>query len=356
MRGSARTTMISPSGLAQATQASPHELSSRQAGSARCSPRKDQRRLRCVLWLAVAVIGVMAGSANAAVTPISVNGTAGPFTFDTQPGFETGWSTLLWTGNSVLFGETLATVDAKVQTLGASLFVTALGSAAGTLPAAVAGPARWNSTSLRIFTRPTQDNGEIIMATLTNASGIPSTQLTLDYDLTVAGSTSIVEEVYGHIVYYSLSGTAGSWVQFPGGPQADNTLRTFHKTLTADLSATPWPTNATLYVLWVDDNGSGTPDNSLEIDNVTFTVPALPSMPAFANSADPANRTVAQCGSTTFTNRASGNPLPTYQWYFNDVDHPIGGATGATYTIASAAINDAGIYFVQAVNSQGAAE
>jgi hypothetical protein len=36
--------------------------------------------------------------------------------------------------------------------------------------------------------------------------------------------------------------------------------------------------------------------------------------------------------------------------------HPIGSATGATYTIASAAINDAGIYFVKAVNSQGAAE
>ena len=44
-----------------------------------------------------------------------------------------------------------------------------------------------------------------------------------------------------------------------------------------DLSDTPWTVGSTLYVLWADDNGSGTPDNANQIDNfaVSLALPAL---------------------------------------------------------------------------------
>jgi len=296
-------------------------------------------------------------SARAAVTPISLNGTAGPFTFDTQPGVANGWSSLTRAGGANGTVDTYAIIDGKVQTNVASAIVAALGSASGTPATAATGPARWNSTELNIFTRPTGDNGELIMATLLNSSGGSVTNLTLDYDLTVEGNSAIIEEVYGHIVYYSLTGAAQSWIPFspPGGngQQPDNTLGIFHKNFSVDLSATPWPAGTTLYVLFADDNGSGTPDNALEIDNISFTeqhsTVAIPLF--FVNPADPADRTNATGTTTTFNAVASGQPAPTYQWYSNDVAHPLPGQTSSSYTIASVKLTDAGSYFVIASNS-----
>src|SRR5438477_472316 len=95
--------------------------------------------------------------------------------------------------------------------------------------------------------------GAAVTPILVNGTAGPVTQLTLDYDLTVSPDNTKAEQVYGNLVYYSLSGAANTWVQFPGGPQPDNTLGTFHKTLIADLTATPWGAGSNLYVLWADD-------------------------------------------------------------------------------------------------------
>jgi len=238
-----------------------------------------------------------------------------------------------------------------------------LGSASGTPATAATVPARWNSTELNIFTRPTGDNGELIMTTLINQSGGDITNLTLDYDLSVENNDNAVrvEEVYGQIVYYSLTGAAWSWHAFGpqggDGQQPDNTLGTFHKHFSADLVSPVFP-GYVVYILFADDNGSGAPDNALEIDNISFTerhgAPTLVA-PSFANNTDPVDRTNATGTATTFTAVANGNPAPTYQWYSNDTAHALSGQTSSSYTIASVTLTDAGSYFVIASNSVGTA-
>ncbi|RPI94975.1 MAG: hypothetical protein EHM39_11990, partial [Chloroflexi bacterium] len=52
----------------------------------------------------------------------------------------------------------------------------------------------------------------------------------------------------------------------------------------------------------------------------------------------PASATVNELASTNFTAAASGNPIPTVQWYRNGVLIP--GATQSTYTITAAAMTD----------------
>jgi len=55
------------------------------------------------------------------------------------------------------------------------------------------------------------------MATLQNNTGNAATALTIEYDLgelNAAGPT-VVEELPGHQVYYSLTGSANSWTLIP---------------------------------------------------------------------------------------------------------------------------------------------
>ncbi len=77
---------------------------------------------------------------------------------------------------------------------------------------------------------------------------------------------------------------------------------------------------------------------------VTTTPPAIVTQPA--------SQSVVAGNAVTFTAAASGTPAPTYQWRKNGAS--IGGATNATYTIASANPADAGTYTVVASNSAGA--
>jgi len=326
--------------------------------------KTNQYRMKKIFFSLTAALACLAGSASAAVTPIGLNGTAGPFTFDTQPGLADGWSTFLWSGGANGTADTYAIIDGRVQLLTAGSIATALGSLAGTPPTAATAPAHWASAEMRIYTRPTGTAGDVIMATLVNNSGGNITNLTLDYDLSVENNDNAVrvEEVYGHIVYYSLSGAANSWVAFSAqggnGQQPDNTLGTFHKNFSTSLSATPVLPGGTVYVLFADDNGSGTPDNALEIDNISFTEQhsaATTQAPVFVNNTDPVDRTAATGTPTTFTAVATGNPAPTYQWYSNDVAHALSGQTSSSYTIASLKLTDAGSYFVIASNNIGTA-
>lgn len=55
----------------------------------------------------------------------------------------------------------------------------------------------------------------------------------------------------------------------------------------------------------------------------------------------------------TFSIIATGSPTITYQWYTSS--GPIGGATGSSYTISSAAMTDRKQYWVVATNQQGSA-
>ena len=67
----------------------------------------------------------------------------------------------------------------------------------------------------------------------------------------------------------------------------------------------------------------------------------------------PESQTVAIGESVTFSVAVIAAPDPTFQWYRNDA--PIDGATGSTYTIASASPEDWGDYHVVVSNSAGTA-
>jgi hypothetical protein len=67
----------------------------------------------------------------------------------------------------------------------------------------------------------------------------------------------------------------------------------------------------------------------------------------------PANQTVSQGQTATFTVTATGIPNPSYQWLKNG--SPISGATGATLTISNAVRTNAGSYSVIVSNGAGSA-
>ena len=83
-------------------------------------------------------------------------------------------------------------------------------------------------------------------------------------------------------------------------------------------------------------------------DDAVLTVNAVPAF-----TTQPASQTVTAGAAVTFTAAASGSPAPTFQWRKNGAN--ITGATGASYTIASATTADAGTYAVVATNSAGSA-
>src|SRR5208283_214694 len=98
----------------------------------------------------------------------------------------------------------------------------------------------------------------------------------------------------------------------------------------------------TYYAIVSNSAGSTTSDTAV------LTVTAAPVI-----TTQPASQTVLTGASVTFTAGASGTPAPTYQWQFNGT--AISGATSASYTIASAAVGNAGTYTVVATNCAGSA-
>ena len=86
--------------------------------------------------------------------------------------------------------------------------------------------------------------------------------------------------------------------------------------------------------------------SSLAVD---YTVPELVVAPSF--TLQPAGRTLTRGSAFTLTAAADGTPAPSFQWYRGDL--AISGATGTTYTVASASLADAGSYTVVATNTGG---
>ena len=86
------------------------------------------------------------------------------------------------------------------------------------------------------------------------------------------------------------------------------------------------------------------------VASVAVTIKAL-APPVVTSS--PSSRTASVGQAVTFTAVASGSYPRTYQWAKNGV--AVSGSTGETYTIAAAAIGDAGTYAVTISNSQGSA-
>jgi len=230
----------------------------------------NQHLLNKLLCCTVAALACLANNSLA----ISVSNTGiATITFDVQPAV-TDFSSRTWSGGAADF-LTAAAMDTAVKTNSASLFNVALTASTANPPAALNGPAQWSSTGFYIQTRPTGIAGTMILATLVNNSGASRNAVTVDYDFTVVAP--VAEEIKGHLVYYSMTGQPNSWVQISSisNQASDNTAGTYHKNATLDLSATPWAIGASMYLLWADDNGSGTPDGAMQIDNFDISFPGV---------------------------------------------------------------------------------
>src|SRR6185436_3346672 len=201
------------------------------------------------------------------------------------------------------------------------------------------GTAMWCSSAFYIQTRPTGNGATVLMCSLTNNIGGAASGLTVSYDF--AKVLPVTEEVDGQRSFYSLTGVAGSWLP----------IANFSTAVPGRLSATlniNWPAGSPLYIIWGDDNGTGTPDTSFQIDNFSVIAQSAEQV-AVGITSQPQSQTVAELSPVSFTVGTSGNPAPTFQWYKNGA--PILDATNATYAIASAALsNNAAQFRVVAAN------
>lgn len=225
-----------------------------------------------LLLLAAALPGLHA----ATLTQVGVTVTE---TFDTAPA-AADWKTLGVAGDSNRF-TSVAGLDAGVNAgsgstpaFSTNLALVALNS--GTTSAANTN-AGHNSTTKRIFTRPTGNAYTALVATLTNNTGATLSTVTVNYDLQVTAYNN--EHAAGHRVFYSLTGAAGSWVKL-----ADVSGISTSQACIQAISGISLAPGAKLYVLWADDNASlnGGTDDILGIDNVEWNCEAAPVQPPVA--------------------------------------------------------------------------
>ena len=105
------------------------------------------------------------------------------------------------------------------------------------------------------------------------------------------------------------------------------------------------PTDAGTYSVVVS-NPAGSATSS---PPAILTVIAVPTPPGITGQ--PQNQTISQTSNATFTVTATGSTPLAYQWRLNGASLP--GATGSTYTVASAQPSNAGSYSVIVTNTYG---
>ena len=192
----------------------------------------------------------------------------------------TGWWTKAVAGDNAGVAS-IAQLDASVQSNSAPLINTGLGASSTTPPSSNA-VARWNATLQNLQTRPTGNMYALLMAELQNNTGTNCNTLAVSYDLGLSDPGSVVEELLGQRLYYSLTGAANSWQ--PIGSYSNVGRVSFSVAL-----ADTWTNGASLYLLWADDNGSGQ-DYAYQIDNLFITgYAALTGVSVVTWDVDPTN-------------------------------------------------------------------
>ncbi|WCJ60031.1 lamin tail domain-containing protein [Fontisphaera persica] len=253
--------------------------------------------------------------------------------FSTQPGAG-DWSTYSIGGSSTSSGVSNDLVNAA-QALNAADINVALGADGGNPPGAT-GNGVWSSSGGYVQTRPTGNNGTVLMLRLQNQSGSAVSRVSLTYDYIKA--TESGEQIPGFLVLYSTSGLAGNWVVVPelslAGPGR----------LSASWEVN-WPVGGQLYVMWVDDNADGITDEGNQIDNVVVSVVSAVQVPAVVTRS-PTNVVVGELGRVELVGGASGNPAPGYQWYREG--EAVVGATGAVWVVEEVPLswNGSRVWFV----------
>jgi Immunoglobulin domain len=272
------------------------------------------------------------------------------YTFDTPPG---AWefSTFNWVGESNGTQETAETVNAAVQMLDVSLIASPLAGASG-LPPGATGGANYAIDGRYLATRPAGTRGNVVLARLRNDTGAARFCIQLQYTLGIYAPT--FEEVPGHIVYYSFSGASNTWIRIPA-LSGDGVAGA--KTALLDLGFSPWSAGAMLYVLFADDNGSGSPDTGLSIDNFKVSNPFCDPWPSI--TAQPVSVYTNEGAVVRFSIVAQGMPPLAYQWFKDGIPFvdggTISGAATAQLTINGVAAcsnaSHVGSYYCRVTNS-----
>jgi hypothetical protein len=107
------------------------------------------------------------------------------------------------------------------------------------------------SQNLQTFTlqsRAAGNAGNLLMATLRNDTGATLSALRIGYGFGVA-SSNVSETVYGFRVFYSVTGSPGSWQVIPELCHTNTAVVDFV------LEVGRWVPGSLLYLAWADDNG-----------------------------------------------------------------------------------------------------
>lgn len=266
-------------------------------------------------------------------------GGSGTLTFSTAPA-ATEWATAVLAGNGATIVDA-AGLDAAIAALTEASVATVLPTTGTATPSTSNLGFRYNTANLNIQTRVTGVAGTVLKATLQNTSGGDIPNLTISY--TLGSGQLVAEQIPGLRAYYSLDGTANSWVNIPAlstdvpGP------------LSTVLALGSWPDGSTLYLLWADDNADPNTDGHYTIDDFVASGGSLPlavTLTAPTNSVLLAPATVA--ASATASGGAA--PVTSVSFFTNGVLHSTD--TTAPYTDSFANLPD-GIYVVHATADNG---
>jgi hypothetical protein len=208
-----------------------------------------------VLLAAMAMVSLSGRTSAATVNPSGYSNT-----FGVQPSAD-DWATLSVAGGANDQYEVDADVNANITAGG----VTAQTTASAGEPPAAAGTATWHSANFYLQTRPTGNRYTALMAKFVNNTGTNATEISISYLFTIAAGGIVEEATRGNRVYYSLNGSAGSWVNVAALNNTSSTAGSQNVTANVALS---WPDGGSLYLLWTDDNatGQGT-DSANQIDD-----------------------------------------------------------------------------------------
>ncbi|MFO1451546.1 MAG: immunoglobulin domain-containing protein [Opitutaceae bacterium] len=209
----------------------------------------------------------------------------------------------------------------------------------------------------------------------TNLPGATSTSLTLSsVQLSDAGSFSVVaSNASGSVTSNAVALTVAPAPAAPvitTQPVAQSVTAGANVTFTVAATGTPAPTfqwrkdgtnlpgatsaSLTLSAVQLSDAGSfsvvaSNASGSVTSNAVALTVAPAPAAPVITTQ--PVAQSVTAGANVTFTVSATGTPAPTFQWRKDGSNLP--GATGASLTLSSVQLSDAGSFSVVASNASG---
>jgi hypothetical protein len=224
-------------------------------------------------WIvAFALVVALAQSLQAA---ISIQSVETLLTFDTLPSSNDWRAISIGTDNGSGIITTAAQLDEQVQIRSVASISNVLQTQTVGTPSSF-NYARWNVGGGYIQSRMGNNWCAFFVARLRNDTPTFLRWLDISYDVTTGPCPCAAEEVPGFRVYFSLTGEANSWVNIP----ALSTNATGRVSTVVDLLAAGyWTPGTEAYLLWADDNASGT-DAYYTLDNLKIaTAPRLTIQP-----------------------------------------------------------------------------